>query len=169
MESKKIKVNIAGNTYTIIGEKSEKEVFKIASFLDKKILEISEKNYRLNQAMAVTLASLNITSDFFDLKKELELINKNTDYPMEKQEELLKEKENLKNEKNILEKEIEVLKSQNAILIETIKNIDKKNGILEKNSIDAFNDSKLKNNTIIKLKDDIIKIKDEYIKKLQKK
>lgn len=169
MESKKIKVNIAGTTYTIISEKNEEEVFKIANFLDNKILEITEQNYRLNQAMAITLASLNITSDFFDLKKEIELINKNTNYPIEKQEELLKEIENLKSRKNDLEKEIESLKNQNANLIETIKNIDKKNGILEKNSIDAFNDSKLKNTTIIKLKDDIIKIKNEYIKKLQKK
>ena len=162
MKANKIKVNIAGNSYTIIGQKAEQEVFEIAKFVDNQISEISKQNYRLNSTMAVTLVALNIASDFFDIKKELAMISKNSNYPVEKQEKLIKEKDEIENEKNSLRKEIEELKNQNSSLIETLKNI-------EKNSIEIFNEVKLKNNMIIKLKDDIIKIKDEYIKQLNKK
>ena len=169
MKANKIKVNIAGNSYTIIGQKSEQEVFEIAKFVDNQISEISKQNYRLNSTMAVTLVALNIASDFFDKKKELAMISKNSNYPVEKQEKLIKEKDEIENEKNSLRKEIEELKNQNSSLIETLKNIEKRYQVLEKNSIEIFNEVKLKNNMIIKLKDDIIKIKDEYIKQLNKK
>lgn len=167
MKSNKIKVNIAGNQYTIIAEKSEKEVFEIADFVSAQINEIAKQNYRLSPTMAATLVALNISSDLFDLKKELEMIKKDENYPIEKQEELLKEKDKIESKNNNLEKELELLKKQNSNLVEILKNMENRYRVLAKNSVDAFNEVNLKSDTIVKLKDDIIKIKDEYIKKIQ--
>ena len=50
----KIKVNIAGSVYTIIGEKSKDEVEAIANFVDEEIKKITSQNYLLNSTMAAT-------------------------------------------------------------------------------------------------------------------
>lgn len=168
MESNKIKINIAGTTYTIIGEKSKEEVEKIAEFVNEEIYKITSQNYRLNPTMAATLVALNISSDYFDLKKEVEIMSEDSEYPIKKHEELIKATEKIEFEKNILLDEIKELKEKNSSLVETIKNIEKRYEKLEKMSYDSFNEIKTKNDRIIKLQNDIIQIKDEYIKKVVK-
>jgi len=168
MDSNKIKVNIAGSSYTIIGEKSKEEVEEIAEFVNDEIYKITSQNYRLNPTMAATLVALNISSDFFDLKKELENIREDRGYPIKKQEELIKANEKNEIEKSALLDEINELKNKNFILTETIKNIEKRYENLEKFSYDSFNEVKIKNERIVTLQNDIIKIKDEYIKRFVK-
>lgn len=43
MDANKIKVNIAGTVYTIIGEKTKTEVEDIANFVDEEIKKITSK------------------------------------------------------------------------------------------------------------------------------
>ena len=86
----KIKVNIAGSVYTIIGEKSKDEVEAIANFVDEEIKKITSQNYLLNSTMAATLVALNVSSDNFDLRKEINLLSEDSEFPIKKQEEFLK-------------------------------------------------------------------------------
>ena len=91
----KIKVNIAGSVYTIIGEKSKDEVEAIANFVDEEIKKITSQNYLLNSTMAATLVALNVSSDNFDLRKEINLLSEDSEFPIKKQEEFLKNNQNL--------------------------------------------------------------------------
>lgn len=165
----KVKINIAGTNYTIIGEKSKEEVEKIALFVDDEIKKITSQNYRLTPTMVATLVALNISSDYFDLKDELSMFEHDSEYPVKKQEELIKINENLEVEKNKLENKFKELESKNDILIQTISDLEKRYQHLEKLYHNNFNELKSKNDSIIKLQKEIIMLKDEYIKKIIKK
>lgn len=165
----KVKINIAGTNYTIIGEKSKEEVEKIALFVDDEIKKITSQNYRLTPTMVATLVALNISSDYFDLKDELSMFEQDSEYPVKKQEELIKINENLEVEKNKLENKFKELESKNNILIQTISDLEKRYQHLEKLYHNNFNELKSKNDSIIKLQKEIIMLKDEYIKKIIKK
>ena len=98
MDTNKIKVNIAGTVYTIIGEKTRAEVEEIANFVDEEIKKITSHNYLLNSTMAATLVALNISSDYFDLKKEINLLSEDSEFPIKKQEEFLKNNQKIEKE-----------------------------------------------------------------------
>ena len=98
MDTNKIKVNIAGTVYTIIGEKTRAEVEEIANFVDEEIKKITSHNYLLNSTMAATLVALNISSDYFDLKKEINLLREDSEFPIKKQEEFLKNNQKIEKE-----------------------------------------------------------------------
>ena len=95
----KIKVNIAGSVYTIIGEKSKDEVEAIANFVDEEIKKITSQNYLLNSTMAATLVALNVSSDNFDLRKEINLLSEDSEFPIKKQEEFLKNNQKIENQR----------------------------------------------------------------------
>lgn len=165
----KVKINIAGTNYTIIGEKSKEEVEKIALFVDEEIKKINSQNYRLTPTMVATLVALNISSDYFDLKNELSMIEQDSEYPVKKQEELIKIIDTLEIQKNELENKFKELESKNNILIQTISDLEKRYQNLEKLYHNNFNELKSKNDCVIKLQKEIIMLKDEYIKKIIKK
>ena len=151
----KIKVNIAGSVYTIIGEKSKDEVEAIANFVDEEIKKITSQNYLLNSTMAATLVALNVSSDNFDL-------------PIKKQEEFLKNNQKIEKEKEELKHIIEDLTDRNNVLVHTISTLEKRYENLEKFSYDNFYELKQKNEKIIELQNEIVKIKNEYINKIIK-
>ncbi|KXB67510.1 cell division protein ZapA [Parvimonas sp. KA00067] len=164
----KIKVNIAGSIYTIIGQKDKSEVEEIANFVDEEIKKITSQNYLLNPTMAATLVALNISSDYFDLKKELNLMSEDSDFPIKKQEEFIKNTEKIEKEKEELKESLKELTDKNNILIHTISTLEKRYENLEKISYDNFYEIKQKDEKIIELQNEISKIKDEYIKKIIK-
>jgi len=72
MEKNKVIVNINGNEYIIKGEESQEEMFKIAMYVNKKIKDLTVANNKLNPTFAAVLSALNITNEFFRLRKEFE-------------------------------------------------------------------------------------------------
>ena len=155
MDTNKIKVNIAGTVYTIIGKKTRAEVEEIANFVDEEIKKITSHNYLLNSTMAATLVALNISSDYFDLKKEINLLSEDSEFQIEKENEELKETINELNDKN-------------NILTKTISSVEKRYENLEKLSYEHFYQLKQKNEIIIELQNEILKLKNEYINKIKK-
>ena len=164
----KIKVNIAGSVYTIIGEKSKDEVEAIANFVDEEIKKITSQNYLLNSTMAATLVALNVSSDNFDLRKEINLLSEDSEFPIKKQEEFLKNNQKIEKEKEELKHIIKDLTDKNNVLVHTISTLEKRYENLEKFSYDNFYELKQKNEKIIELQNEIVKIKNEYINKIIK-
>ena len=146
----KIKVNIAGSVYTIIGEKSKDEVEAIANFVDEEIKKITSQNYLLNSTMAATLVALNVSSDNFDLRKEINLLSEDSEFPIKKQEEFLKNNQKIEKEKEELKHIIKDLTDRNNVLVHTISTLEKRY------------------ENIIELQNEIVKIKNEYINKIIK-
>ena len=168
MDTNKIKVNIAGTVYTIIGKKTRAEVEEIANFVDEEIKKITSHNYLLNSTMAATLVALNISSDYFDLKKEINLLSEDSEFPIKKQEEFLKNNQKIEKEKEELKHIIKDLTDRNNVLVHTISTLEKRYENLEKFSYDNFYELKQKNEKIIELQNEIVKIKNEYINKIIK-
>ena len=128
----KIKVNIAGSVYTIIGEKSKDEVEAIANFVDEEIKKITSQNYLLNSTMAATLVALNVSSDNFDLRKEINLLSEDSEFPIKKQEEFLKNNQKIEKEKEELKQTVKELTDKNNVLVHTIGTLEKRYENLEK-------------------------------------
>ena len=168
MDANKIKVNIAGTVYTIIGEKTKTEVEDIANFVDEEIKKITSQNYLLNSTMAATLVALNISSDYFDLKKEINLLSEDSEFPLKKQEEFIKNNQKIEKEKEELKQTVKELTDKNNVLVHTISTLEKRYENLEKFSYDNFYELKQKNEKIIELQNEIVKIKNEYINKIIK-
>ena len=164
----KIKVNIAGSVYTIIGEKSKDEVEAIANFVDEEIKKITSQNYLLNSTMAATLVALNVSSDYFDLKKEINLLSEDSEFPLKKQEEFIKNNQKIEKEKEELKQTVKELTDKNNVLVLTISTLEKRYENLEKISYDNFYELKQKNEKIIELQNEIVKIKNEYINRIIK-
>ena len=164
----KIKVNIAGSVYTIIGEKSKDEVEAIANFVDEEIKKITSQNYLLNSTMAATLVVLNVSSDYFDLKKEINLLSEDSEFPLKKQEEFIKNNQKIEKEKEELKQTVKELTDKNNVLVRTISTLEKRYENLEKISYDNFYELKQKNEKIIELQNEIVKIKNEYINRIIK-
>ena len=168
MDANKIKVNIAGTVYTIIGEKTKTEVEDIANFVDEEIKKITSQNYLLNSTMAATLVALNISSDYFDLKKEINLLSEDSEFPLKKQEEFIKNNQKIEKEKEELKQTVKELTDKNNVLVRTISTLEKRYENLEKISYDNFYELKQKNEKIIELQNEIVKIKNEYINRIIK-
>lgn len=168
MDANKIKVNIAGTVYTIIGEKTKTEVEDIANFVDEEIKKITSQNYLLNSTMAATLVALNISSDYFDLKKEINLLSEDSEFPLKKQEEFIKNNQKIEKEKEELKQTVKELTDKNNVLVHTIGTLEKRYENLEKISYDNFYELKQKNEKIIELQNEIVKIKNEYINRIIK-
>ncbi|MFT4444639.1 MULTISPECIES: cell division protein ZapA [unclassified Parvimonas] len=168
MDANKIKVNIAGTVYTIIGEKTKTEVEDIANFVDEEIKKITSQNYLLNSTMAATLVALNVSSDYFDLKKEINLLSEDSEFPLKKQEEFIKNNQKIEKEKEELKQTVKELTDKNNVLVRTISTLEKRYENLEKISYDNFYELKQKNEKIIELQNEIVKIKNEYINRIIK-
>lgn len=65
IERNKVEVKIQGRQYTVVGAEPDEYIYKIASYLDKKISEVSNRNPRLSMDMASVLAALNIADEYF--------------------------------------------------------------------------------------------------------
>lgn len=112
---KKIDVLIDGRSFTVVGNCSEEHIISMANYVDKKIKELTAKNDRLSQAMAATLAALNITDELYTTKEELCNLQSEAKEPIEKYEDLNNEIEasklsieNLLEENNSLKSGLEL-------------------------------------------------------------
>lgn len=95
MSVNKVTVNINGNEYIMVGEESEEEMLKIASYVDKRIKDIASRNTKLNLTYASVLSALNITNELFKLRKEYQEFRTISQDPVRQLSELKIEYNNL--------------------------------------------------------------------------
>jgi cell division protein ZapA len=134
-EKNKIDVLIDGRNFTVIGNGSEKYVRSIASYVDKKIKEMTEKNDRLSSSMAATLAALNITDELYKVSIELKSLKDEAKAPMEEYDIVVKQLKEAKAKIEELEKSCNIYKDE---LLDTkrekeglSKTVEKQNQALE--------------------------------------
>ncbi|ETJ99004.1 cell division protein ZapA [Eubacterium nodatum ATCC 33099] len=70
--SDKVDVKIYGQTYTITGDKTQKEIEKIAGYVDDRMHLISKVMGRNGTSAIAVLTSINIAEEFFDEKDEMD-------------------------------------------------------------------------------------------------
>ncbi len=73
-----IDVEIYGQSYKIRGDADSKHIQKLADFVDEKMREIVDSTSTVDTMKVAILASLNIADEYFQLKKELDLIERET-------------------------------------------------------------------------------------------
>ena len=70
--SDKVDVKIYGQTYTITGDKTQKEIEKIAGYVDDRMHLISKVMGRNGTSAIAVLTSINIAKEFFNEKDEMD-------------------------------------------------------------------------------------------------
>ncbi|ADU31423.1 cell division protein ZapA [Evansella cellulosilytica] len=78
-EKSRTNVTIYGQQYTIVGEKNEEHVKKVAAFVDWKMREIKSSNPYLDTAKLAVLTAVNIGNDYIELLEKLEKEKKDGD------------------------------------------------------------------------------------------
>ena len=68
----KVTVKIYGQDYTILGEKTEAEIVKIAEYVDNKMNLISRFSGEVSTGTLGILSAINITEEYFDALAEVE-------------------------------------------------------------------------------------------------
>lgn len=68
----KTSVDIYGQHYKIVGEESKSHIRHVASIVDDKMREISEKNPQLDINKLAVLTAVNVVHDYLKLKEEYE-------------------------------------------------------------------------------------------------
>ncbi|WP_374719986.1 cell division protein ZapA [Parageobacillus toebii] len=66
----RVTVDIYGQQYTIVGTESSSHIRLVASIVDDKMREISEKNPTLDINKLAVLTAVNIVHDYIKLKEE---------------------------------------------------------------------------------------------------
>jgi len=109
-----VRVIINGVEYSLKGEEREEYLHKVASYVDKKLIEIKENNNKLSTSSAAVLTAVNIADELFKIKNELgELLNK--------VEEIYNDDKRIKEENISLKKQLSHLENYNVELTEKIK------------------------------------------------
>lgn len=65
-----VRVNIYGDEYPIKGTADPEYIYKLASYVDRKMRNITEKVSPRDKIKVAVLAAVNITSELFELKSE---------------------------------------------------------------------------------------------------
>ena len=102
----KVTVNINGMSYNLKGEKDEKYLLGVASYVDSRIKEIMSKKSGLSTNAATVLAAVNIADELYESDEHLDRVIKEKE-KMEKEISLLKgsiESSNIKLEESLKEK-----------------------------------------------------------------
>ncbi|WP_042345441.1 cell division protein ZapA [Bacillus massiliigorillae] len=72
----KITVDIYGQQYTIVGTESSSHIRLVASLVDDKMREISEKNPYLDVSKLAVLTAVNAIHDYLKVKEQLQDIQR---------------------------------------------------------------------------------------------
>lgn len=68
----RITVEIYGQTYKVVGTETSSHMRLVASLVDDKMREISERNPYLDSAKIAVLTAVNTVHDYLKLKEQLE-------------------------------------------------------------------------------------------------
>jgi cell division protein ZapA (FtsZ GTPase activity inhibitor) len=71
-EKKTLEIRVFGNSLKIVTDENEEYVYKIVSFLNKKMEEISRNLKIASNAERMTLVALSVTDELFKLKEKKE-------------------------------------------------------------------------------------------------
>jgi cell division protein ZapA len=153
-EKRKIDVLINGRNFTVVGSDNEAYVRTLASYVDKKIKELTSKNDRLCQTSSATLAALNIADELYKASEKLKKVESEIKDPVEKFDDISSELE--KARIRIKDLEIECSKYKDDLLK---AKIDKEN----------VNDEAKKYQQTIELKEKELVDSQKMIKSLQDK
>lgn len=80
----KLYVTIGPNGYTIVSDRSEEEIRRIAQYISDEVERIEKRNKRLNQTMQATLAAFNIADELFNLQRAHRELEEKSKEPMER-------------------------------------------------------------------------------------
>ncbi|WP_232695737.1 cell division protein ZapA [Brevibacillus daliensis] len=69
---KRLTVEIYGQQYRLSGKASTNHMRMVAGYVDDKMKEIAQGNYRLDSAKIAVLSSVNIADEYFRLRQEYE-------------------------------------------------------------------------------------------------
>ena len=70
----KVTVKIYGQDYTILGDKQEDEIIKIAEYVDNKMSLISRFSGVASSGSLAILSAINITEEYFDALSQMEAL-----------------------------------------------------------------------------------------------
>ncbi len=76
-EKNKVKININGHSYTIIGNDDTKHIRQVGAHVDEKMKEIATHYPLLDNGKVAVLSAINIADEYLKLKEELEELKKN--------------------------------------------------------------------------------------------
>ncbi len=145
---KTVKVRIDDVDYTIVGDREESQILKIAQYIDEKLKEIRSMAPNLGRVDSTVLTSINIVDQLFEnkdrvekLEKELKSIKEGytiTTEDVEKEFDLVLQKLEIAEKKaSESEKEIERLKN-------LIKESEKTEKVSQEVNIDEESEKKIK-------------------------
>jgi len=69
-DQNRVDVDINGERYTLKGDTSPENLFKMSRHVDEQIRLVMRRNPRLSLYKAAVLVALNITEEFFSLREE---------------------------------------------------------------------------------------------------
>lgn len=72
MENNKVKIRIYGQEYTIVGERSQDEIIKVAQYVDERMQFIGRNSNLGSTTSLAVLSAVNIADEIFSIKEELE-------------------------------------------------------------------------------------------------
>lgn len=78
-EKNRVTVEIMGHQYTMVGDEPEEYLHSVAAHVDKIMNELNKKTSIMNNIMLAVLTALNITDDYFKLKRQLEIAQNEVD------------------------------------------------------------------------------------------
>lgn len=153
----RIMVKINGMEYTVKGDEKEDHIYKIASYVDKKIRAIIEINPRLDTTAAAVLTAVNTVDELFKARQALEEAQKEKEKIKRLEENLNEEISALKNEIRNLEEinneskyELKNFGSEEELKQKVKELVDKNEELLQKDEMI----SRLKNSLQRHLKED---------------
>ncbi len=71
MENNKIKVRIYGQEYTIIGQRTEEDIRRIASYVDERMHDIAQNSSIGSTSALAVLSAVNLADELFSHETEL--------------------------------------------------------------------------------------------------
>ena len=99
-QKSKYVIKIGDIDYSIISDEPYEYVMKIAGFVDEKVDKFKKQSSKMSNQMAAILACINITDEYFKLKKTEDELIKNVIEYTDKIEKLELEIASLKENKN---------------------------------------------------------------------
>lgn len=103
----KVAVKIGGKDYTLVGLESGEYIHQLASYIDKKLIQVQKINPKLSTSMVAVLTSVNVADDYFkSVQTEAAAI--------EKLDQADEEIQKLRLQLSQLSREIEILNEKNV-------------------------------------------------------
>lgn len=158
MAKNRIKVNIAGMTYTLVTDEGEERLKKIASYVDREIERASDPKFTKN--MEVILASINIADELFKLREDYDKLQEEAEEPLRLYPKLKEDQEDLQKSYDELSSNYKTSKED---FLKSVQKIEGLNKEIDKLKVDL--DRKEKD---LKKRDEDLKKQRETMTRLQK-